>query len=190
MGQIAPHGRFVHVYFNGRYRGQDHLRERWDSAMLSSYLPGKEAEYDTINANNSGSEFLTGESQDGDLTEWNQVRTLLNSGGTYAKVKDLLDVGNLIDFMLLWTAPKLVERLQDEFIIATSFFATGENSLAVEIHNQSSAFFNVDTVPASAENLVISEISSIGRMKRQPKLSRRSIESTLWRKTKRNASSV
>ena len=26
MGNLAPHGRFVHVYLNGRYWGQYHLR--------------------------------------------------------------------------------------------------------------------------------------------------------------------
>ncbi|MDC1206674.1 CotH kinase family protein, partial [Akkermansiaceae bacterium] len=40
MGQIAPHGRFVHLYFNGNYRGQYHVRERWAAAMLASYFPG------------------------------------------------------------------------------------------------------------------------------------------------------
>ncbi|MDB4456563.1 chitobiase/beta-hexosaminidase C-terminal domain-containing protein, partial [bacterium] len=103
MGQIAPHGRFVHLYFNGNYRGQYHVRERWAAAMLASYFPGSEEEFDTINANNAGREFLTGESQDGDLIEWNQIRSSLTGNNPYDDVKDLLDVGNLIDFMLLWT---------------------------------------------------------------------------------------
>ena len=104
MGQVAPHGRFVHLYFNGQYRGQYHLRERWDASMLASYLPGTEEEFDTINANNTGSEFLAGQLQDGDLTEWNELRGLLNGASPYSATKDIMDVDDLIDFMLLWTS--------------------------------------------------------------------------------------
>jgi len=104
MGQVAPHGRFVHLYFNGQYRGQYHLRERWDASMLASYLPGTEEEFDTINGNNTGSEFLTGVLQDGDLTEWNELRGLLNGATPYRLTKDIMDVDDLIDFMLLWTS--------------------------------------------------------------------------------------
>ncbi|MFT5412919.1 MAG: hypothetical protein ACI9NC_005671, partial [Verrucomicrobiales bacterium] len=104
MGNISPHGRFVHLYFNGQYRGQYHLRERWNAAMLADYFPGKEDEFDTINANNSGSQFLTGALQDGDLTDWNQIMSLLDGATPYSSVKDKLDVADLIDFMLLWTS--------------------------------------------------------------------------------------
>lgn len=103
MGQISPHGRFVHLYFNGEYRGQYHLREHWNAAMLADYLPGPEEDYDTINANNSGWAFLAGDLQDGDLTEWLQIQTLLAGATPYNSTKNLLDVPNLIDFMLLWT---------------------------------------------------------------------------------------
>lgn len=103
MGQIAPHGRFVHIYFNGEYRGQYHLRERWSAEMLSDYLPGDDEDYDTINANNAGRQFLTGNLTDGDLTEWNQIQSFLAGPTPYSDVKDLLDVANLIDFMLLFT---------------------------------------------------------------------------------------
>lgn len=103
MGHVSPHGRFVHLYFNGEYRGMYHLRERWNAEMMSSYLPGNAEEYDTINANNAGREFQTGVLQDGDLTEWNQLQTLLSQANPYEKVKDLLDVENMIDFMLLFT---------------------------------------------------------------------------------------
>ncbi|MEN8737530.1 MAG: lamin tail domain-containing protein [Akkermansiaceae bacterium] len=103
MGQVSPHGRFVHLYFNGEYRGMYHLRERWNAEMMASYLPGEAEEYDTINANNAGRQFLTGALQDGDLTEWNQLQNLLGQSDPYEKVKDLLDVENMIDFMLLFT---------------------------------------------------------------------------------------
>ena len=107
MGNLSPHGRFVHIYFNGLYHGQYHLRERWDAAFASDYLPGSEEEYDTINTNNSGKQFGSPELQqlqDGDLTDWVTMRNLLDTSSTpYSAVKDLMDVANLIDFMLVWT---------------------------------------------------------------------------------------
>ncbi|MDB4419188.1 lamin tail domain-containing protein [bacterium] len=106
MGNVSAHGRFVHLYFNGQYRGLYHLRERWDAAMAADYLPGKEEEFDTVNVNNSGREFgapALQELQDGDLTDWVTMRNLLAGNNPYRAVKDMLDVPNLIDFMLLWT---------------------------------------------------------------------------------------
>lgn len=107
MGNISPHGRFVHIYFNGLYHGQYHLRERWDAAMAADYLPGKEEEFDTLNVNNSGREFGAPNLQviqDGDDTDWLAMRNLIDTSPTpYSATKDMIDVANLIDFMLLWT---------------------------------------------------------------------------------------
>ncbi|MDB4429430.1 lamin tail domain-containing protein [Akkermansiaceae bacterium] len=106
MENLSAHGRFVHIYFNGLYRGQYHLRERWDAAMAADYLPGKEEEFDTLNTNNSGKQFgapALQELQDGDLNDWTTMRNLLSGPNPYSAVKDMLDVPNLIDFMLLWT---------------------------------------------------------------------------------------
>ena len=107
MGNLSAHGRFVHIYFNGLYHGRYHLRERWDAAFASDYLPGSEEEYDTLNVNNSGREFGAPdlqELQDGDLNDWVVMRNLLDTSPTpYRAVRDMLDVPNLIDFMLVWT---------------------------------------------------------------------------------------
>ena len=104
MGHVAPHGRFVHVYFNGEYRGQYHLRERWAAAMLASYLPGSEEEFDTITGKNSGDQFQTGDSQNGDLTDWREIQTRLAGPSPYKSTRDFIDVPDYIDFMLLWTS--------------------------------------------------------------------------------------
>ncbi len=101
MGHVAPHGRFVHVYFNGEYRGQYHLRERWAAAMLASYLPGSEEEFDTITGKNSGDQFQTGDLQNGDLTDWREIQTRLASPTPYKSTRDFIDVPDYIDFMLL-----------------------------------------------------------------------------------------
>ena len=57
MGNVAPHGRFVHVYLNGDYWGQYHLRERWHAAMFARYFGGEKEDYEAINADNTGGEF-------------------------------------------------------------------------------------------------------------------------------------
>lgn len=103
MGHVAPHGRFVHIYFNGEYRGQYHLRERWDADMLSDYLPGEEEEFDTINANNAGRQFRTGDLQNGDLIEWDDIQDRLVDTPRFTEVRDMLNLNNYIDFMLLFT---------------------------------------------------------------------------------------
>ena len=63
MGNIAPHGRFVHLYLNGKYWGQYHLRERWSADMASSYFGGSKDDYEaapqTWMCGACGSENLT-----------------------------------------------------------------------------------------------------------------------------------
>lgn len=104
MGQPAPRGRFVHLYFNGRYRGMYHLRERFHAAMISDYYPGSEDEYTTIDAVNRGNFFSSGVIQNGDGTDWNRILSGLRGGQPYREVRSRLNVENLIDFMLLWTS--------------------------------------------------------------------------------------
>ncbi len=104
MGQIAPHGRFVHVYLNGQYWGQYHLRERWNAEMASSYFGGSKEDYDAISANNSGMEFMGGTAYDGTAAFWTETRNLINGPAPFVNAADHLDITNLIDFMLLWTS--------------------------------------------------------------------------------------
>lgn len=104
MGQIAPHGRFVHVYLNGEYWGQYHLRERWNADMGSSYFGGEKEDYDAISANNSGSEFQSGVAYDGTAAFWNETRSLLNGADPFTNAANHIDIDNVIDFMLLWTS--------------------------------------------------------------------------------------
>lgn len=104
MGQIAPHGRFVHIYLNGIYWGQYHMRERWNAAMLSEYFGGAKEDYEAINANNAGDQFLPGTPYDGDGTYWNETQNLLNSATPFASAQSYLDMANMIDFTLLWVS--------------------------------------------------------------------------------------
>ena len=104
MGHIAPHGRFVHVYLNGTYWGQYHLRERWNASMASEYLGGSKQDYEAINANNTGSNFLPGVVFDGSGKYWSETQSLVNGPSPFVNSASHLDISNMIDFMLLWTS--------------------------------------------------------------------------------------
>ena len=104
MGNIAPHGRFVHVYLNSQYWGMYHLRERWNAAMASEYFGGTKEDYEAINANNTGNEFLQGVVFDGDGQYWRETRNLINGNSPFSGASNHMDIPNMIDFMLLWTS--------------------------------------------------------------------------------------
>ena len=48
MGNINPHTRFVHLYFNGTYWGQYNLHERWNADMVSQYAGGEKEDYEVV----------------------------------------------------------------------------------------------------------------------------------------------
>ncbi len=104
MGNIAPHGRFVHVYLNGQYWGQYHLRERWNAAMFSEYFGGARENYEAINANNTGGDFLPGIVYNGTGRFWNQAQALVNRPTTFHATRRYIDIPNIIDFMILWAS--------------------------------------------------------------------------------------
>ena len=102
MGNLAPHGRFVHVYLNGSYWGQYHLRERWNADMASSYFGGPKADYDVVNLNDN---FQADEKvYDGTGVFWNEAKALSSGPNPWANNDNNIDVANLIDFMLLWVS--------------------------------------------------------------------------------------
>jgi len=100
MGSLNPHGRFVHLYINGTYWGQFHLRERLVEHFLADYLGGEPEEYLNVRGNdNVGSAFIPGTPDPVNRYSWARVRAL---AGSYDQVRTYLDVPGLIDFMLLW----------------------------------------------------------------------------------------
>ena len=102
MGNLAPHGRFVHVYLNGNYWGQYHLRERWNADMASSYLGGPKLDYDAVNLNDG---FRADEKvYDGSGELWNDAKQLASGSNAWAFNDNHIDFANLIDFMLLWVS--------------------------------------------------------------------------------------
>jgi len=100
MGSLNPHGRFVHLYLNGTYWGQFHLRERLVEHFLADYLGGEPEDYLNVRGNdNVGSSFIPGTPDPVHRHSWQRVRDL---AGSYRDVQAYLDVPGLIDFMLLW----------------------------------------------------------------------------------------
>ena len=100
MGDLNPHGRFVHVYLNGTYWGQYHLRERWNASMLAEYLGGEKEDYEAINGNwNVGGWPDPGVPYDGDGTAWTRIKSLRDH---YEAVRPYLDVQSYVDYMLMF----------------------------------------------------------------------------------------
>jgi len=109
MGHLNPHGRFVHLYFNGTYWGVFHLRERWGAGMHRRYLGGATSDYESINGNlNVAGWAEPGVPYDGNGRTWARVHKLR---GNYRSVKQWVDIPNYIDFMLLW----IYGRCEDEY---------------------------------------------------------------------------
>lgn len=88
-GNVAPRGRWVHVYINGTYHGMHHLMERPNGAFMASYLGGQKEDYEALNA---------GSPIDGDKSTWNAMKGVLND---WEQLKTYMDVQNYVDYMLL-----------------------------------------------------------------------------------------
>jgi hypothetical protein len=102
MGNIGPHGRFVHVYLNGNYWGQYHMRERWSADMASSYFGGPKNDYEAVNANDN---FRNDEEvYDGTGQFWSTTKSLVAGSDPFNNASDHIDVANIVDFMLVWVS--------------------------------------------------------------------------------------
>jgi len=106
MGQINPHGRFMHLYINGRYWGVYHVRERWSASTLSEYLGGPKSGYEAINGNWNvgGWADSVAPAYDGDGSAWARIKNLglSSSPSNYDDLVPYLDMPNYIDYMIMW----------------------------------------------------------------------------------------
>ncbi len=108
LGQVAPHGTFVHLYINGLYWGLYNPVERPMSTFCATYYGGDKEEWDALNSGTP-----TGESR---TTTWNamlsQASAGLSDNVSYQKIQgnnpdgtrnpaydDLLDIDNYIDWL-------------------------------------------------------------------------------------------
>jgi hypothetical protein len=116
MGQPYTRSRYYHLYIDGQYWGLYQTQERAESSYAASYFGGDKEDYDVVKskAGNGGYDI---EATDGTLDTWRQLWNAAGSGfgndDTYYRVQGLnrdgtrnpnypklLDVDNLIDYML------------------------------------------------------------------------------------------
>jgi hypothetical protein len=98
-GHLSSHGSYVHLYVNGLYWGIFSPQERPDVSFMAQHLGGDREDYETLNANTpSGGDWVT-------TAGWTElVRRADNNLAitqNYDAVLDLLDVDNLIDYMIV-----------------------------------------------------------------------------------------
>lgn len=106
MGQINPHGRFVHLFLNGFYWGIYELHERPNSDFQSEYFGFESSMYDTLN---NGKE----PAMDGDYSVWNNIISISEQENGFFRLlginpdftnnpleEALLNMENLIDYII------------------------------------------------------------------------------------------
>jgi hypothetical protein len=114
MGEPYTRSRYCHLYINGVYWGLFQTQERPEARFAVSYFGGNVEDYDVIK-NDDG--YVVG-ATDGDLTAyrelWNACNSGFSSNANYFKLqglnvdgtrnasyKVLVDIDNLIDYMLI-----------------------------------------------------------------------------------------
>ena len=114
MGQPYTRTRYYHLYVNGQYWGLYMTQERSEASFGETYLGGDKEDYDTVKVVNG---YVVG-AADGALTAWqdlwSQAKTGFSSLAAYNRAQGLnpdgtrnsaysvlLDVDNLIDYMMV-----------------------------------------------------------------------------------------
>ena len=109
MGGVSSHTTFMHLYLNGQYWGLYNPVERPDAAFSATYYGGNNNSWDAINQDSV---------PDGNYDAWNRLLAQLNQdlsqsapyqrlqgnnpdGTRNPEYEDLLDVGNMIDYLIL-----------------------------------------------------------------------------------------
>jgi hypothetical protein len=118
MGQPYTRSRFYHLYINGTYWGLFQTQERSEAAYAEAYFGGNKDDYDTIKRQSTENyDARNVEATDGNLDAWTKLWDMgevgfednaryfeaqgLNPDGTVnPEFEKLLDVDNLIDYML------------------------------------------------------------------------------------------
>ncbi len=100
MGKVTTPSTYVHLYLDGLYWGLYNPVQRPDAKFLEDRYAPSEEEYDALNARVGNVEVI-----DGDVGDWNRLLSLVRgdvaSPEVYASVNELLDVPDLIDYMLI-----------------------------------------------------------------------------------------
>lgn len=116
MGHPYTRSRYYHLYLNGQYWGLYQSQERSEASYAESYLGGDEDDYDVVKADTSigRSMMATDGNMEayrrlydataagfGDHTRYLRVQGLNPDGTPNPGYERLLDVDNLIDFMII-----------------------------------------------------------------------------------------
>ncbi|HVJ45535.1 MAG TPA: lamin tail domain-containing protein, partial [Luteolibacter sp.] len=116
MGHAHARSRFVHLCINGQYWGIYATQERADDFFAASYFGGEKEDYDMIKTYTFPAHHVA--VADGDATAWNAlhaaatagftddaayhaVQGLAPDGSPSPTIKPLVDIDNLIDYMIL-----------------------------------------------------------------------------------------
>ena len=131
LGQPAERGDFYHLYINGQYWGLFNTAERTEASYAASYFGGNKEDYDVIKVDTGGSYTIY--ATDGDTGAWTRLWRAATNGfatdAAYFKAQglnvdgtrnpayeNLLDVGNLIDYMLVIFFTGNIDAPISEFI--------------------------------------------------------------------------
>lgn len=102
MGWISSRSQYVHLYLNGLYWGLYEPSEAPSAFYFAEHLGGSEGAWDVIvGEDNNGPPIII----DGSGNDWTNVLNLVNAGITteaaYAAITNLVDIENLIDYMMV-----------------------------------------------------------------------------------------
>ena len=96
MGQMSPHGKYIHLYINGMYWGLYNATERIDGSFVEAYLDGDKDDADVMTDDGLN---------EGDTVTWNQAlglsRSDLSSRLAYQDMQQLVDIDSLIDYIIV-----------------------------------------------------------------------------------------
>jgi hypothetical protein len=123
MGHLSPNGDFCHLFINGIYWGLYNTCERPEASFASDYLKGGKEDFDVIKIQNGGGDrtFATDGSTDAWRRLWETAKGGVETNEAYFQLQGmhadgrvdleaevLLDVENLIDYMLIiiWSGNK------------------------------------------------------------------------------------
>lgn len=116
QGQPAERGDFYHLYLNGQYWGLFNTCERAEASYGESYLGGVKEDYDVVKVDTSAGYTIF--ATDGNMDAWTRlwraatngfsgnsnyfrIQGLNVDGSSNPAYENLLDVDNLIDYMLV-----------------------------------------------------------------------------------------
>ncbi|MFZ5939748.1 MAG: CotH kinase family protein [Bacteroidota bacterium] len=117
LGQPYTRSRYYHLYINGMYWGLYQTQERSEARFAESYFGGNVDDYDVVKVNTENYSYQI-EATDGSLDKWRKIWNMAQAGFDTDKEyfllegKDeygvpipggevLVDIGNLIDYMLV-----------------------------------------------------------------------------------------